>query len=493
MIARKLTTIIGCLLLAAGMMAHAQDAAPITSYDIQASLDTDLHTLVGTQETRYVNDSGESVHEITFALIANWGAEANPYLHPSLTDAPYTAGFDPTWTHISQVTDSAGESLPFRIESIPPFFQTFSLDAGLLIVELPGPLAPGSSTTIRIGFETKFARAQAMDNCVYKNTYVWRFGWNPVAVGPDALAGKFQLPAADYWVELTVPEDLHVFGGADDQQEIGTTSGLKTIELSNDHPTRSVPLIIGPDLGVVATEWNDVTIQAVYLPGGESYAREALSYAEEILTYHSEHFGPFPGQRVVIAENPTPGFFGMAADGMVLVGSSLVRLKDMPALGVYDRLNEYLLAHELAHLWWGIGIGTDFNAENWISEGFAEYLSITYFEDQYGGFDPNLLSHLQPGLVEDVLSDTVGYLNLRQHLTDLSYLSLLQLGFDEPIVQPVADSEYLNGITIRTYSKGYLVLRGVEGEALKPITETPVVEATYRDTTAQPGVLYIYA
>lgn len=40
---------------------------------------------------------------------------------------------------------------------------------------------------------------------------------------------------------------------------------------------------------------------------------------------------------------------------------------------------------------------------------------------------------------------------------------------------------------------GYLVLRGTEGEALKPITETPVVEATYRDTTAEPGVVYIYA
>ena len=40
---------------------------------------------------------------------------------------------------------------------------------------------------------------------------------------------------------------------------------------------------------------------------------------------------------------------------------------------------------------------------------------------------------------------------------------------------------------------GYLVLRGVEGEALKPITETPVTEATYRDTSAQAGVMYIYA
>ena len=40
---------------------------------------------------------------------------------------------------------------------------------------------------------------------------------------------------------------------------------------------------------------------------------------------------------------------------------------------------------------------------------------------------------------------------------------------------------------------GYLVLRGIEGEALKPITASPVVEATYRDTTAEPGVVYIYA
>ncbi len=40
---------------------------------------------------------------------------------------------------------------------------------------------------------------------------------------------------------------------------------------------------------------------------------------------------------------------------------------------------------------------------------------------------------------------------------------------------------------------GYLVLRGVEGEALRPITANPVAETTYRDTTTEPGVMYIYA
>jgi len=40
---------------------------------------------------------------------------------------------------------------------------------------------------------------------------------------------------------------------------------------------------------------------------------------------------------------------------------------------------------------------------------------------------------------------------------------------------------------------GYLVLRGLPGEALAPLTPDPIREATYRDTTAAPGVLYVYA
>jgi len=450
------------VLCSVGYSALGQDSMFDASYDIRISLDTDSNTLVGTQVITLANMGEEAIHDVPFALIANWGTEANPYLHPALADPQYVDGFDPTWTKITRIEDEEGEDIAYRLEAAQPLLQTYSLQNGFLVVELDTPLLSGESITFTIRFETKFAAAMAADNCVYRDTYVWRFGWNPVAVDPIARSGTFQLPAADYRVELTLPNNYTLFGGADTQLEISATSGLKTIELSNKHLVRSVPLVIGLDIDSVATTWNGVNIEAVYLPGGESYARSALSYAQEILTYHSEHFGPFTGQRLVIAQNPTPGFFGMAADGLVLVGSSMVSLKNMPVVGIYDRLNEYLLAHEIAHLWWGIGIGTDFNAENWISEGFAEYLSITYFEEQHGGFDPNLLSHLQAGLLEDVLLDSLGYLNLRQHLSELQYLALLNVGFDEPIIQPLSDSEFVNGLTVRTYNKGYLVLRALE-------------------------------
>ncbi|MBU1049598.1 hypothetical protein KKG90_06175 [Candidatus Bipolaricaulota bacterium] len=463
--------------ITAGIANVVHSAAPSASYDIHITLDTQSHTLVGTQTVTLTNTSNESISEIPFALIGNWGAQANPYLHPSLTDPQYVAGFDPTWTHIQQVETKDGQAVTFRLEKAEPLLQTFSLDDGFLIIELPTALTPGATTTLVIRFETKFSRALAGDNCVYKDTYVWRFGWNPVLVDAQARLGQFQLPAADYAVKLTIPEDYVAFCGADDQQAGESVAGLTTISLTNTHPVRSVPLVISKQMDSVITEWNDVHVEVAYLPGGESYARRALSYAEDILTYHANRFGPFTGQRLIIAQNPTPGFFGMAANGLVLVGSSIVELADMPVVSAYDRINEYLLAHEIAHLWWGIGIGADFNAENWLSEGFAEYLSISYFEEQHGAYEPNLLNHLQAGLVEDLLVDTLGYMNLRQHMSELPYIMLLQAGFDEAIIQPVADSEYVNGQTIRTYNKGYLVLRALESVVGRETMDRILVQA----------------
>lgn len=40
---------------------------------------------------------------------------------------------------------------------------------------------------------------------------------------------------------------------------------------------------------------------------------------------------------------------------------------------------------------------------------------------------------------------------------------------------------------------GYLVLRGLPGDALAPLVPSPIPDATYRDTTAQAGVMYVYA
>ncbi len=459
------------------MLARADGAEDLTGYDIRVTLNPLEQTLTGTQQVDYINDGTGAIDEAVFWLIGNLGAEPNPYLHPAVLDPEYVDGFDPSWTRIHGVYDASDQPLSYKLESFPSTLQTYSLDNGFLTVSLPAPLGPGERVVVNIEFETRFAHALTLDNYVYRGTFVWRFGWHPIAVSPEARDGRFVLPAADYRVELTVPAEYRVFGGADHQTELETVEEHTTYEMTNDRPARSVPLVMGPELQGVSSTWNGVDLQAVYLPGGETFARLALSHTAEILASHSERFGPFGYRRLVIVESPVPEFYGMAADGMILIGGSMVRLKDMPATGFYDRFIEYLLAHEAAHLWWGIGIGTDFDTENWISEGFAEYLSISYFEDKYGAFEPNLLAHLQPGLIEDILRSELGYLNLRQHNSEAPYVDLLRMDFDEAIIKPQADVHYLNGQTVRTYGKGYLVLRALEEVVGREVLWDALVEA----------------
>jgi len=48
------------------------------------------------------------------------------------------------------------------------------------------------------------------------------------------------------------------------------------------------------------------------------------------------------------------------------------------------RWNEYYLAHEIAHQWWGQGVTWDSYHDHWISEGLAQFSTILYLREKYG-------------------------------------------------------------------------------------------------------------
>ncbi|MEW5826448.1 MAG: hypothetical protein AB1778_06405 [Candidatus Bipolaricaulota bacterium] len=447
-------------LMAAG--AAAADAlGTSTAYAISVRLDPRTNTLSGTERVEVANDTGQPLREVLFCLLANLGAEPNPYVARSLEDAAYVRGFDPTWTKIRSVADSAGQALAFRLAAAPPTLQTYSLREGILAIELASPLPVGARTTLVVEFETKFARALRPDMAVVDGVYIWRFGWHPIVVS-SASSGQFALPAARYEVELRVPAGYRAFCGADRQALVASVDGWTSVVAASDRPVRSIPIVVGKDLASLSIAVGELELEAVYPTGGESAARFALLTAERVLSLYRARFGDVIPGRVLLVTDPAPGLYGLAADGMVLWGVDVARMRDVPVSGTCDRLVEYLLAHELAHLIWGIGAGADFNAENWISEGLAEYTAVSTFENLYGALVPNVFSHLGAGVLEGLVRELVGPFNLRRDVEEYPYIDLLRAGYDEGIVKPLQDVEYLNGLTVRTYKKGYLVLRALE-------------------------------
>lgn len=426
-------------------------AAPL---QIEASFRPDAHVVAGTMRIEVEGPS----EDVWFALLANLGRTPNPYVSPLLRDGSYVAGFDPAWTEVERVTRSTPdgeEELSFELLPAPPTMQTFSLDDVLLRVHVPG-----GAGEVTVAFQTRFPHIWAGEPGRLGDVYTWRFGWHPLPFSPptDDRWPLF-LSAHEYQLSLNVPSGW-------DAALPGELSSVTECEATVFHvrfaePVRSIPLLIAPEgvLHRVSLEFPGITVEAVALGGHQDKLRALATYIPEILAYYTELYGPYPEQRLVLVEHPNELGVAMTADGVVYMPRWLFRRLDLTAGGILSRFERYILAHELAHLWWGIGIGVDLDAENWLSEGMAQYLSIRWYEARYGAEGGNVFRFETPGLGEEMADTVLGFFNLRQHLIELPYLRTAFAGFDEAVVKPSVEVRYEQASTTRLYDKGYLVLR----------------------------------
>lgn len=453
------------------------DKSGYSVYTLDVSFDPDRNLIAGKETVDYLNRSGQPIDDVYFLLPANYGKERNPHLDLSHIDALYPNGFDPSWTRVEEVTDVSGNPLSYRLERGPDFFQTYSLDEALLRVKLPEPLAAGKRVTLALRFATKFPLTLRGDEARYQGVYTWRYGWNPVAIPADQLIDgryisserpyyPYVLPAALYELTLTLPQGYRVAMGADHEEQISEADGNRTIHAINAKPVRSIPLSLSQDFRVYRFPHPEVEMEVYSLPGHEDAARLIASYAAESLDYFRERWGEYPHRRLVITETPSvnAAFSGASADAFLVLNRSWFSEKDLALHGFANRLLDYLIAHEVAHQWWGIGIGADLNAENFLSEAFSQYFSITYFEEKYGEFGPNLFQFEREGLMERFAESQFGYINLREHLQgELPYMMTFRNRFDEAIIKPRKDVKFSQASSVRIYNKGYLMLRALRG------------------------------
>lgn len=439
--------------------------------EINASIDPSARMISGTETVTFIPHGARAY----FLLLANLDRARNPYLSDRMIDQTYPYGFDPSLTMVEQVTMSYGNKeirLPSTLLSLPPEFQTYSLTDTVLGVDLP---QTRSAITVHIKFSTKVPRTTAPDQTDNQGVITWRFGWAPLLILPQSDwsdrhgtlvytgPGSFPLriPALDYSGRITVPKCYTLVTGADYANEKDTDKG-KVYELKNESETRGIAFAVGKDYRSFTLQMSAITIEVDYLPGHDETARLFATYARDILREYASRFGPYPRKRLVIVEDPNQNGTSMAADGIAFISSRFFTHRDVTLPGIGNRLAEFVLAHEIAHQWWGIGVGVDMNAENWLSEGLAQYSAVSYFEGKYGATGPNLFPKFGAGIMENFVRSQFGFLNLREHQIELPYILNLEHGFDEALVKPLSAVKYGNATAERIYDKGYLVMREIE-------------------------------
>jgi aminopeptidase N len=96
--------------------------------------------------------------------------------------------------------------------------------------------------------------------------------------------------------------------------------------------------------------------------------------AKQILEYYISRVGPYGYKKLANVQSKTR-FGGLENANTIFYSENSV---------TGTKKNEGLLAHEIAHQWFGNMATEKSFGHLWLSEGFATYFTILYFENKYG-------------------------------------------------------------------------------------------------------------
>jgi len=108
--------------------------------------------------------------------------------------------------------------------------------------------------------------------------------------------------------------------------------------------------------------------------------REVVDTVRDVLEYYQEAFGPYPLDHLQVTTAPrsfSQGLLGFVTLSLVHMGDYDVR---MVLAGIDDRRS--VLAHEIAHQWWGGVVGWRDYRDQWLSEAMANYATLMWIENR---------------------------------------------------------------------------------------------------------------
>lgn len=436
---------------------------PVPSLKLEADVSPDLERITGRAVWLWTNPTDRPLDALHFDLAANLDAEPDPHRSRLYRAQGYFNAWEPAGTAIERVTVQGAPVEPRFIDA-PPATQTHSLARGVLVVPLAAPLAPGESVEVAIDFATTVPH-RIGDGGWFHDTLVWRFGWfpQPRALTADGWSDQAILTAFTHATTVRGPGDHRVVLGGD-TAVVAEGRG----EAQSDRPVRSVPLVVTADHELSARRGGGPLRTVLLRPDGALFQDPTAdemgrvhTAVDRILRDFERHYGPYRLGTLHVVEGRHAGV-SMAADGLVLHSDLFFVYDDtFIAEGFWRPYGEVVLAHEIAHQWFGLGAGVAFDDQNWLSEGMAQLMAQGYAERRFGR-DGN--DATDPNWFVKWLSSFSGRLppyNLMDHITLVDDRTLVWQEVDEPVVAPAEAIEHHEADGRRLYQKGLVVARSL--------------------------------
>jgi hypothetical protein len=325
-----------------------------------------------------------------------------------------------TFTRVAVNGDELRTRLPAATE--PGFF----VSGTVMTIRLPAPLAPQDSVVLDFGWNLRIA-PDGPRGGQDRETYVLSY-WYPQMAVYDDVSGwqvdqylgnaEFYMGYADYDVALTVPAGWLVAatGALMNAEEVlseesrrrlatvpGSTSVVQIVKQDERAPGRSTLAGEGGKLTwkFRATNVRDVTWAAsnLYLwdaisaPVGDLDGdgrvdstivsslyrpdrlrdgwRESARYGARSVGVFSQALWPYPWPHMTVVDGPA-SCGGMEYPMLTCIGGS------WNPRSLFD-----VIAHEIAHMWFPMMVGSDEKRFAWMDEGLAQYLQASAIKAEF--------------------------------------------------------------------------------------------------------------
>jgi aminopeptidase N len=186
---------------------------------------------------------------------------------------------------------------------------------------------------------------------------------------------------ATYTFRITVPDPLiAAANGLLTEQVPGDGSTTYVWESGDPIASYLVEVAVGNFVIVDGGSAGDVPIRHVFAEDIAQEATEAAEKTPDMVEFYSEQFGPYPFEAYGVLVIDRSLGVALETQTLSLFGSDFIGGGGFEAIGGAD----VILAHELAHQWFGNAVSPARWRDIWLNEGFATYAQWLWEEHSAG-------------------------------------------------------------------------------------------------------------
>jgi tricorn protease interacting factor F2/3 len=249
---------------------------------------------------------------------------------------------------------------------------------------------------------------------------------------------------AVFELEMTVPSHLSVIANTEPVKQESLPDNLKRVAFAPTPLMSTYLLFFGVGEFESAQDSEDPRLRVMHLPGLAHTTGRGLEYGRKALSYCEEYYAiPYPLSKLDLIAVPDFAFGAMENWGAITFRENLLlHFAELTSTAGAQRICE-IIAHEIAHQWFGNLVTPSDWKYLWLNESFATYFAYGVAAHHYPHWniwEQFLHDETATALVRDGLCENVA----------------IEIPGDRPMAINVSTAPII-------YNKGASILRMIEG------------------------------